>query len=320
MGGLRRYVAKRVLHALFVMWLVATTVFFGLRAIPGGPVRTMLGQEATPEALRALRADLGLDRPLYVQYADWMTDLLVGDFGQSVVTSQSVATLVGQAAPKTLSIAAVGIVVGVGVAVPAGVVSATRRREAVDYVATVGAFLGVSMPAFFVGILLALVFGVWLDVLPVFGYEPLSAGLVPWLKSVLLPGIAVGLPYGAVVMRIMRSSLLEVLGEQYMRTALAKGVDPRVRLYKHAFQNALIPVVTVAGIQLALVLVGSVTVELVFGIQGLGRLLVDSILDRNYPVTQSVILLVSGVFVFTNLAVDLLYTVLDPRIRYGGEA
>lgn len=320
MGGLRRYVAKRVLHALFVMWLVATTVFFGLRAIPGGPVRTMLGQEATPEALRALRADLGLDRPLYVQYADWMTDLLVGDFGQSVVTSQSVATLVGQAAPKTLSIATVGIVVGVGVAVPAGVVSATRRREAVDYVATVGAFLGVSMPAFFVGILLALVFGVWLDVLPVFGYEPLSAGPVPWLKSVLLPGIAVGLPYGAVVMRIMRSSLLEVLGEQYMRTALAKGVDPRVRLYKHAFQNALIPVVTVAGIQLALVLVGSVTVELVFGIQGLGRLLVDSILDRNYPVTQSVILLVSGVFVFTNLAVDLLYTVLDPRIRYGGEA
>ncbi|WP_458186816.1 ABC transporter permease [Haladaptatus sp. NG-WS-4] len=316
---MRRYVAKRVAHAAFVMWLVATTVFFGLRLIPGGPVRTMLGQEATPKAVAALREKLGLNEPLYVQYVDWMVDMLTLNFGESLSTGQSVSTLVGQAAPKTLSIGVLAIIVGLGIAVPAGIVSATRKGESVDYVATISAFLGVSMPAFFVGILLALVFGVWLNLLPVFGYTPPSQGIRPWLESILLPGIAVGLPYAAVVMRMMRSSLLEVLNEPYMRTARAKGVSNRVMLYKHALQNALIPVITVAGIQLALVLVGSVTVELVFGIQGLGRLLVDSMLDRNYPVTQAVILLVAAVMVFTNLAVDLVYTVIDPRIGYGGE-
>ncbi|WP_227356990.1 ABC transporter permease [Haladaptatus salinisoli] len=316
---MRRYVAKRFAHAAFIMWLVATTVFFGLRLIPGGPVRTMLGQEATPKAVAALRAKLGLNRPLYVQYVDWLTDMLTLNFGDSLSTGQSVTTLVGQAAPRTLSIAVIAIVVGLGIAVPTGIVSATRKGEGVDYVATVAAFLGVSMPAFFVGILLALVFGVWLSVLPVYAYVPLSEGVVPWFKHVILPGVAVGLPYAAVVMRMMRSSLLEVLNKPYMRTARAKGVGGRVMLYKHALQNALIPVVTVAGIQLALVLVGSVTVEIVFGIQGLGRLLVDSMLDRNYPVTQAVILIVAAVMVFTNLAVDLVYTVIDPRIGYGGE-
>ena len=315
---MRQYVAKRVAHAVFIMWLVATTVFFGLRLIPGGPVRTMLGQEATPKAIAALRTKLGLNRPLYVQYLDWLKEMVTLHFGQSLSTGQSVTTLVSQAAPKTLSIALLAIIVGLGVAVPTGIISATRKGEGVDYVATVTAFLGVSMPAFFVGILLALVFGVWLHLLPVFGYTPPSEGVVPWLKSILLPGIAVGLPYAAVVMRMMRSSLLEVLNQPYMRTARAKGVNRHVMLFKHALQNALIPVITVAGIQLALVLVGSVTVELVFGIQGLGRLLVDSMLDRNYPVTQAVILIVAAVMVFTNLAVDLVYTVIDPRIGYGG--
>ncbi|GAA0231965.1 ABC transporter permease [Haladaptatus pallidirubidus] len=315
---MRQYIAKRVVHAGFIMWLVATTVFFGLRMIPGGPVRTMLGQEATPQAVAALRAELGLDRPLYIQYFDWLLDMATLNFGQSLSTGQSVSTLVAQAGPRTLSIGVLAIVVGLGVAVPTGIISATRKGEGVDYVATVSAFLGVSMPAFFVGILLALVFGVWFSVLPVYGYTPFSEGVVPWFKRILLPGIAVGLPYAAVVMRMMRSSLLEVLNKPYMRTARAKGVSDRVMLYKHALQNAMIPVITVAGIQLALVLVGSVTVELVFGIQGLGRLLVDSMLDRNYPVTQAVILIVAAVMVFTNLAVDLVYTVIDPRIGYGG--
>lgn len=317
---MRRYIAKRVVHAFFIMWLVATVVFFGLRFIPGGPVQAMLGIEATPQAVRALREQLGLNRPLWLQYVSWMADLLVFDLGRSITSSESVNTLISQAAPKTLSIAGVGIVAGISVAIPTGIISATRKQQPADYVATVSAFLGLSMPAFFVGILLALVFGVWFNLLPVFGYTPLGEGVVPWFQGILLPGVAVGLPYAAIVMRMMRSSLLEELGQQYMQVARAKGVAGRVRLYKHALQNALIAVVTVAGIQLALILVGSVTVELVFGIQGLGRLLVESILDRNYPVTQSVILLVSGVFVFMNLVVDLTYTVLDPRIRYGGEA
>jgi peptide/nickel transport system permease protein len=313
-----RYILKRILHAFFIMWLVATTVFFGLRFIPGGPVRSMLGQEATPDAVAALRTRLGLDQPLHVQYVEWMSDLLVLDFGRGVVSGEQVTSLLAQAAPKTLSIGALAVVVGLAVAIPTGIISATRKQEPLDYVATVAAFLGLSMPAFFVGILLALVFGVWLDLLPVVGYTPPREGIVPWFESILLPGVAVGLPYAAIVMRMMRSSLLEVMNQPYMRTARAKGVDSRVMLYKHALQNALIPVVTVAGIQLALVLVGSVTVEIVFGIQGLGRLLVDSILDRNYPVTQAVILVVAGVMVFTNLVVDLTYTVIDPRIGYEG--
>ena len=316
---MQRYIAKRVMYALFIMWAVATTVFLGLRLVPGGPVRTMLGQEATPEAVAAMREQLGLNDPLYVQYAEWMVDLAQLQFGTSISTSESVGTLVAQAAPKTFSIAVVGIVTGLLLSLPAGIISATRRREPVDYVATVAAFLGLSMPAFYIGILLALVFGVWFDLLPVFGYTPLSEGFVAWFKGIVLPGVAVGLPYAAIIMRMTRSSLLEVMDQQYMKTARAKGVGSRVRLYKHALQNALIPVVTVAGIQLALVLVGSVTVELVFGIQGLGRLLVGSILDQDYPVTQVVILLVVGVMVFTNLVVDLAYTVIDPRIRYGGE-
>ncbi|MFB6235527.1 MAG: ABC transporter permease [Halopenitus sp.] len=314
-----RYIVKRTGHAIFVMWLVATTVFFGLRAVPGGPVQAMLGQEATPQAVEALRAEMGLNRPLPVQYVDWMTDLLVGDFGKSITSGEAVGTLIAGAAPRTLSIAAFGVVVGLGIAIPAGVIGATRRNELADYVATLGAFLGISMPAFFVGILLAILFGVHLGWFPVIGYTPLSEGFVPWLRTIVLPGTAVGLPYAAGVTRMMRSSLIETLNEEYMRTAMAKGVGSRVRLYKHALQNALIPVVTIAGIQLALVLGGSVTVEIVFGIQGLGRLLVNSILERNYPVTQVTILLISGVFIFMNLLVDIAYTAIDPRIRYGGE-
>lgn len=316
---MRQYIAKRVIHAAFIMWLVATVVFFGLRAIPGGPVQAMLGREATPQAVHALRTELGLNRPIYVQYFDWLTDLLVLDLGQSINSSQQVSVLIAEAAPKTFSIAVLAILIGLSVAIPTGVISATRKHQPADYVATVSAFLGLSMPAFFIGILLALVFGVWLDLLPVVGYIPISEGILPWLRSIILPSIAVGLPYAAIVMRMMRSSLIEVQREPYIRTARAKGVGRRTRLFKHAFQNALIPVVTVAGIQLALILIGSVTVELVFGIKGLGRLLVNSMLDRDYAVTQAVILLIAAVMIFTNLVVDLTYTVIDPRIHYGGE-
>ena len=314
-----RYIAKRVAHAVFVMWLVATTVFLGLRSIPGGPVRAMLGQEATPQAVASLRRELGLDEPLPVQYVDWLAGMFVGDFGTSISSGAEVGSLIAQAAPRTLSIALFGVLLGLAVSIPAGVVGATRRNQPADYAATIAAFLGISMPAFFVGILLAIVFGVWLGWFPVIGYTPLSAGFVQWLESIVLPGIAVGLPYAAGVTRMMRSSLIETLDEQYMRTALAKGVRSDVRLYKHALQNALMPVVTIAGIQLALVLGGTVTVEIVFGIQGLGRLLVNSILERNYPVTQVTILLISGIFVFMNLIVDIAYTAIDPRVQYGGE-
>jgi len=316
---MRRYIAKRILHGLFVIWMVATTVFLGLRAIPGGPAKAMLGPKATPRRVREIRHVMGLDRPLYVQYADYMTDFLTFDFGTSFVQGKPIAAILMNVGPRTLSIAIVGIVVGLALAIPTGIISALYQDEVADWIATISAFLGLSMPAFFVGIMLAVVMGVWLGLLPVYNYVPLSEGFVPWLKHIILPGISVGLPYAAVIMRMTRSSLLEVLGAQYIKTAKAKGVLPNVRLYKHAIQNAMIPVITVAGIQIALIIIGSVTVELVFGINGIGRLLVDSILSLDYPLVQVVIVLVSAVMVFTNLTVDIIYTLIDPRIGYGGE-
>ena len=316
---MKRYISKRILHGLFVIWMVATTVFFGLRALPGGPAQAMLGQKATPRRVRELRQTMGLDRPLFVQYIDYLTDFLTFDFGQSYVLGKPISAIIMNAAPRTLSIAVLGVVIGLSLAIPAGIISAMYQDSIADWIATITAFLGLSMPAFFTGIMLAVVFGVWLGILPVFDYVPLSEGVVPWFTHVILPAIAVGTPYAAVIMRMTRSSLLEVLGAQYIKTAKAKGVRPRARLYKHAIQNAMIPVITVAGIQVALIIIGSVTVELVFGINGIGRLLVDAILGLDYPLVQVVIVLTSAVLVFTNLAVDVIYTLIDPRIRYGGE-
>lgn len=316
---MRKYIIKRVIYAVFVIWAVATIVFLAMRALPGGPVHAILGRNASPDSVEQLRQQLGLNKPLLVQYINWMTSLLNFQFGQSLTSGQDVDVIVSRAAPKTFSIGLIGMIVGLCVAIPTGIASAVYKDEPVDYLATVIAFLGLSMPAFFTGIVLAIVFGVWLSVLPVFGYSPLTEGFGPWLEHLILPGIAVGLPYGAILMRMTRSSLLEVLEKPYMKTAKSKGVSSRVRLWKHAFQNAMIPVVTVAGIQIAIILVGSITVEIVFAVEGLGRLLVDSITRRNYPVTQVVIVLTSAVLVFANLLMDITYTFIDPRIRYGGE-
>lgn len=316
---MRKYIIKRSVYAVFVIWAVATIVFLAMHLLPGGPVHAILGRNASQESVEQLRRQLGLNKPLLVQYVDWMTSLLNFQFGQSLTSGQDVNVIVSRAAPKTFSIGLLGTVVGLMVAIPTGIASAVYKDEPVDYFATVVAFLGLSMPAFFTGIVLAIIFAVWLSVLPVVGYAPLSDGVIPWLKHLLLPGIAVGLPYGAILMRMTRSSLLEVLEKPYMKTAKSKGVSSPVRLWKHAFQNAMIPVVTVAGIQIAIILVGSITVEIVFAVEGLGRLLVDSITRRNYPVTQVVIVLTSAILVFANLLMDITYTIIDPRIRYGSE-
>ncbi|WP_255152222.1 ABC transporter permease [Halorarius halobius] len=316
---MKRYIVKRVLHAIVITWLVATTLFFGVRLLPGGPVRTMLGKQATEAKIRALREELGMNKPLHEQYIDWFVGLLQFDFGTSIRTGQAVTESIMLALPKTLSIGALAVLIGLVIAIPTGVISATRRHELPDYVATFIAFFGLSAPSFFIAILLMVIFAVRFEILPVFGYTPLSEGFVPWFQSILLPAISVALPYTAVVMRMMRSSLLEVMGTQYMRTAKMKGLSRQTRFYKHALQNALIPVVTVAGIQLAVVIGGSVTVEIVFGIKGIGRLIVSSILNRDYPVTQGVILVIASGFILINLLIDIMYTAIDPRIRYGDE-
>jgi peptide/nickel transport system permease protein len=306
-------------YTVFLMWLMATTVFFGLRLVPGGPAATMLGTRATPERVENLRESLGLNEPLHVQYFEWMGDLAQLDMGTSIRSGQEVSEILLLALPKTVSIGILAVLIGLLIAIPAGVISATHRGEYSDYIATFIAFFGLSSPSFFIAILLLIIFGVQFDILPTFGYTPISEGVVPWFKSILLPAIAVGLPYTAVVMRMMRSSLLEVLNAEYMKTARAKGISTNVSLYKHALQNALIPVLTVAGLQLAVIIGGSVTVEIVFGIKGLGRVIVQSITNRNYPVTQGVIMLIAAGFLLINLFVDIAYTVVNPKIRYGDD-
>ncbi|WP_198664598.1 ABC transporter permease [Halorubrum sp. 48-1-W] len=316
--GLKKYLLKRLVHSVFVMLFVVTVVFFAVRAVPGDPARLMLGGDADPAALTALRQELGLNQPLYVQYFQWLRRLLTGNFGESIRTGEPVLGSLAQVAGPTISIAALGMVIALMIAVPTGILSSVKRYEIEDYVSTTIAFFGISMPAFWIGIVLILVIGVNVDSIPTFGYTPIDEGVSPWFRSIILPAFAVGFPYGGILMRMMRSSMLEVLNEDYMRTARAKGLSSNLVLFKHGLQNALIPVVTLAGIFLAVVLGGVVAVEIVFGIRGIGRLLIGSINRRDFPLIQGTVLIISFVFVLANIVVDLLYTMINPRIKYGG--
>ena len=312
-----QYIIRRIIHSIFIVWGVATLVFFGLRAIPGDPVLQSLGADYTPEAAAALEQKLGLDEPVWVQYWKWMGNILTGDLGDSIASGETVGGAIRTGLPKTLSITLVAFIISISIAIPTGIIAALKRNSWIDYVVSVTAFVGVSMPGFWFGIILILLFAVRLGWLPAVGYEPLSAGFWEWLKHLLLPGLAVGLGFAAILMRFVRAGLLEVMGSDYVRTARAKGLSERSVVMRHAMRNSLIPVVTIAGIQLALLLNGAVIIEIVFSIRGMGRILVGAILDKDYPIVQGVILLVALIFVMANLVVDIIYTFLDPRIRYG---
>jgi peptide/nickel transport system permease protein len=313
-----QYIIRRLIHSIFIVWGCATLVFFMLRAIPGDPVVQMLGPEYTPEAAEALRHKVGLDQPIYIQYVKWFGNMLTGDLGRSIASPEPVMDAIKTGLPKTLSLAALSFLIAVAIAIPAGVAAALKRNGAVDYLASLLAFFGVSMPGFWFGIILILIFAVKLQWLPAIGYAEIGEdGVMEWLKHLILPSLAIGTGYAAILMRFVRSGLLEVLGSDYVRTARAKGVHERHVVMRHALRNSLVPVVTIAGIQLALLLSGTVVIETVFSIRGLGRILVGAIFDRDYPIVQGVILLVTVVFVFANLIVDILYTFLDPRIHYG---
>jgi peptide/nickel transport system permease protein len=310
------YIVKRILYAFVVIWAVATLVFFMLRIVPGDPIGAMLA-EVDPTAAEALRAKLGLDRPIYIQYLFWMRNILQGDFGNSIYGSRvPVSQIILEAIPRTLSLATLAFVISFSLALVAGVISAVKKYSALDHSLTFAAFLGISMPDFWLGILLIIIFSVNLQWLPAIGYEPLSKGFWAWFSHLILPALAAGLPFSAVITRITRSAMLEVLQADYIKVARAKGLRERGVIARHAIRNALIPVVTVMGIALALLISGAVVVENVFAIKGLGRVLIQGILNRDVPVVQGAILIVSVIFVFTNLAVDILYTVIDPRIRY----
>ncbi len=312
-----RYLLRRTIGALVVMWAVATLVFFMLRIVPGDPVGAMLFDAGDAEAVEALRRKLGLDQPIWVQYGKWFWAVLQGDLGNSIYGSRvPVSQLVMEALPRTLSLAGLAFLLAILIAVPAGLIAATKRNSAADHAVTLFAFLGLSMPDFWVGILLIIVFAANLQWLPAIGYVPLSEGFWPWLSHLLLPAVAVGTAFSAIIARMIRSAMLEVLRTDYVRVARAKGLPRAVVIFRHAFPNALVPVVTVIGIAFALLMAGAVVVENVFAIKGLGRVLIQGILNRDYPVVQGAILVVSAIFVFSNLLVDLLYAVIDPRIRY----
>jgi peptide/nickel transport system permease protein len=311
------YLLRRLIGTVLVMWAVATLVFFMLRLVPGDPVAAMLADAGSAEAEAALRTKFGFDEPVFMQYLYWLGNMFQGDFGNSLYgNNQPVRTILAEALPRTLSLAGIAFVIAIVIAVPAGILSATRRNTPVDTGVSFIAFLGLSMPDFWLAIMLIIVFAANLQWLPAIGYVPLSEGFWPWLEHLILPAIAVGTAFSAIIARMIRSSLLEVLKADYMRTAAAKGLNPRMIMWSHALPNAMIPVITVVGIAFALLISGAVVVENVFSIKGLGRVLINGILNRDYPVVQGAVLVVSAFFVFSNLLVDLLYGVLDPRIRY----
>ena len=311
-----RYFVARVIQALIVVWAVGTVVFFMLRAVPGDPIQALLA-DVDPTAADVIRAKLGLDQPVWVQYILWMRNTLAGDLGQSLYGShQAVSQQIAEAVPRTVSLAMVAFLISFTLGLTAGIVSAVKRDSILDYGFNLAAFLGISMPSFWIGIVLIIVFAVNLRWLPSIGYKPMSAGLDQWLRYLILPGLAVGLPFSASIARLTRSAMLEVLGQDYITVARAKGLNEKRVIFRHALRNALIPVITVMGISLALLFSGSVVVENVFAIKGLGRVLIQSILNRDYPVVQGSILLVAVLLVFMNLAVDMLYRLIDPRISY----
>jgi peptide/nickel transport system permease protein len=310
------YVIRRLFSTLIVMALVAVFVFLLLHLSPGDPAAIIAGDNATPDQIDGIRRKLGLDDPLLVQFWRWLSLVLQGDLGVSIFSNEPVLKLVGQRLEPTVSLALTTLFVAVTLAVTFGVLAAWKAGTWVDRLLMVVSVVGFSVPVFVVGYLMIYLFAIELRWLPVQGYTPLSEGLGGWARNLVLPSIALGLAYVALIARITRASMLDVLSEDYIRTARAKGVANRSMLLKHALKNAGVPIVTVIGIGVALLISGVVITETVFNIPGIGRLVVDAIAKRDYPIIQGVILIFSGVYVLVNLAVDLTYTVIDPRIRY----
>jgi peptide/nickel transport system permease protein len=310
------YILRRIVATVPVMAIVALFVFSLLHLAPGDPAVVIAGDQASPADVERIRQSLGLDRPFLIQFGSWLWGILHGDLGTSIFTNLPVASLIGQRIEPTLSLMAITLVLTILVAVPLGVVAAWKAGSWVDRIIMAFAVFGFSVPVFVVGYLLAYVFALQFEWFPVQGYTPLAQGFWPWLKNLILPAVALGFVYIALIARITRASMLEVLQQDYIRTARAKGLGQRSILFVHALKNAAVPIVTVIGIGVALLIGGAVVTESVFAIPGLGRLTVDAILRRDYPVIQGIVLMFSFLYVLVNLMVDLIYTLVDPRIRY----
>jgi peptide/nickel transport system permease protein len=310
------FILRRLFATIPVLGMVALFVFFMLRMTPGDPAAVLAGDNGTPQQIEEIREQLGLNKPIPTQLMIWVGKLLQGDLGESFYFKMAVTKLILFRVEPTLSLATVTLIITILIAVPLGVLAAYRHGSWVDRLVMGFSVMGFSVPVFVMGYLLIYIFAIELKLFPIQGYRSISDGFWPYLHRLLLPGATLSVIYIALIARITRASMLEVLDEDYIRTARSKGVKERVVLLSHALRNASVPIVTVIGIGIGLLVGGVVVTESVFNIPGLGRLTVDAVLGRDYPTIQAVILVFSFVYVIINLAVDLVYCLLDPRIRY----
>jgi peptide/nickel transport system permease protein len=310
------YIVRRILATIPVMAVVAIFVFALLYLSPGDPAAIIAGDTATVDDILRIRAKLGLDQPVYIQFGEWVWRLLHGDLGISIFTNLPVAKLIQQRLEPTVALSVATLIVSIAVAIPMGILAAWKAGSWIDRMVMVFAVLGFSVPVFVLAYILIFVFAIWADLLPVQGYVSITSGLWPFLSHIILPSAALGMIFAALIARITRASMLDVLAQDYIRTAQAKGLANQQVLIGHALKNAAVPIVTIIGIGVALLIGGVVVTETVFAIPGLGRLTVDAILRRDYPIIQGIILIFSAAYVLVNLLVDLSYTLIDPRIRY----
>ncbi len=312
-----RLIASRLLTLLPMMFVITSIVFFMVRFVPGDPARIMAGGQRVSEAnLQNIRAQYRLDKPLLTQYGLWVQDLSQGDLGRSFRQRQDVRVLITDRLPITIKLALLSFAISLIISIPLGILAALRPNSAVDLSATVFSLVGASSPVFFTSILLILVFSYKLNIMPALGR---GDGGLDTLKHLIMPATALGFSLAAITTRITRSSMIEALSQDYIETARSKGLQGREIVLKHAFRNALIPIITVAGLQFGYLLVGTVLVDYTFGLGGLGALLIDSVQRRDYPVVQGVTIFIAGLFIVINLVVDVLYGVIDPRVRYNGQ-
>jgi peptide/nickel transport system permease protein len=312
----KTYVARRLLALIPVALVVATVAFVLIHLAPGDPASVIAGPDSSRADVERIERQLGLDAPLPVQLVRWYGRLVQGDLGQSIFLRKPVTDAILDRAEPTLLLTLFAIVISIAIGVPAGVLAARYHNTTTDQVLMVIALLGVSIPNFLLGLLFILFFSVWLGWFPVAGYSPLEYGWLKTLRSLVLPAFALGLVQSALIARIARSSMLDVLREQFITAGRAKGLGERAVIYKHALKNAMIPTVTIIGISFAILISGAVVVETVFNIPGLGRLIISAVLRRDYPVIQGVVLCIAGMYMLINLAVDLSYLVFDPRVKY----
>lgn len=307
----------RRLAGIAIVWVaIATVVFALLRFVPGDPATVLLGAEATPQQLEALRVQLGLTRSVPAQFAEWLSHVVQGDLGTSLLSKRPVLVEIAERLPRSLELAVLATFISLVIAVPSGVLAALRRNTIWDQGFLTVALFGVCIPSFVLALLLVLVFSVGFGWFPLRGYRPLSEGFLTWLRYMTLPALAYGLVQAAELARMTRSAMADVVALDFIRTARSKGLPERRVIYRHALSNAMIPIVTVMGINLGVLLSSTVVIEYIFGLPGIGSLLIDAIRNRDYPVVQGAILVIATMYTVLNLAVDLAYTFLDPRIRY----